>query len=233
MDDNVIRLFEDNIDISQVDTNMLSDHLSTGIFIISLTWFFPLITFLLLTLILSYKGKNDFDFLMKIAFVIAGVSTIVMLFISFEPVDKNYESQNWFSENFAKVAPAKYHKETIESFAGAKRVEKSDNTIYDLIEDRFKESFEEKKKELSEFNFDKACAREKTVHKDKEDINVLCDGNNFNSSLIVDGYIFNPEINTAQLDDYKDNTPEELSTDPKNTTVWADIIIEQPNKNSS
>ena len=161
MDDNVIRLFEDNIDISQVDTNMLSDHLSTGIFIISLTWFFPLITFLLLTLILSYKGKNDFDFLMKIAFVIAGVSTIVMLFISFEPVDKNYESQNWFSENFAKVAPAKYHKETIESFAGAKRVEKSDNTIYDLIEDRFKESFEEKKKELSEFNFDKACAREK------------------------------------------------------------------------
>lgn len=227
MDDNAIRLFEDNIDISQVDTNMYNDVILMGILISGLTLLPALIIFLLITFIFHIKGKDLPDWIMTIIFSIGVISFIIIAFLSLKPVDKNYESQNWFSEHIAVVVPTKYHNETIELLY-TERDEKSDNTVYDLIEDRFKEKFEEKKKELSQFDFDKACTREKSVHKNKEDINVLCGGDNFDSSLIVDGYIFNPEINIAQVDDNKDNAPKELSTNPKNTTVWADIVIDQP-----
>ena len=227
MDDNVIRLFEYNIDISQVDTYMFNDPIIVGLLISGLVVFPSLIIILLLTLIYRMKGKNIPNSIIKMIFIIGTISAIVIAFLSLKPVNKNYESQNWFSEHIAVVAPAKYHNETIKLLYDTID-EKSDNTVYDLVEDRFKENFEEKKKELSQFDFDKACEREKSVHKNKEDINVLCDGDNFDSNLIVDGYIFTPEINIAQVDDYKDNAPEELSTDPKNTTVWADIVIDQP-----
>lgn len=227
MDDNVIRLFEDNIDISQVDTNMYNDAILVGLEIVGIILIPTLIIFLILGLTYYIKGKELPDIIITIISVIGAISFIIISFLSLKPVDKNYESQNWFSEHIAVVAPAKYHNETIKLLYSTID-EKSDNTVYDLVEDRFKENFEEKKKELSQFDFDKACEREKSVHKNKENINVLCGGDNFDSNLIIDGYIFTPEINMAQVDDYKDNAPEELSTDPKNTTVWADIVIDQP-----
>ena len=234
MDDNVIRLFEDNIDISQVKMSImpnggsiLQGGIALGLMLSFLGFMITVMTYFSLEFIEDKREKIVSKTIKNILYIIIWIFLIILFFLSFIPLDKNYESQNWFSKTIPPVEPAKYHKQPVELLSG-KEETTIDNTVYDLIEDRFKENFEEKKKELSQFDFDKACEREKSVHKNKEDINVLCGGNNFDSNLIIDGYIFTPEINIAQIDDYKDNAPEELSTDPKNTTVWADIIIDQP-----